>query len=57
MSNRYKNTLNVKQSRDLSGWPVIWTTPSNAGSVGLIPGQGARIPHALWQKKQNIKQK
>ena len=25
--------------------------------IGSIHGQGARIPHALWQKKQNVKGK
>ena len=30
---------------------------SSAGGVGLIPGWGARIPHALRPKHQNIKQK
>ena len=30
---------------------------SIAGFVGLIPGQGIKIPHALWPKNQNIKQK
>ena len=33
------------------------TSPSNAGSVDWIPGQGAQIPHALWPKNQNIKEK
>ena len=28
------------------------TLPSNAGGVGLMPGQGAKIPHALWPKKK-----
>ena len=31
-------------------------SPSNAGGAGLIPGQEAKIPHASWQKDQNIKQ-
>ena len=31
--------------------------PSNAGVVGSIPGQGAKIPRASWPKNQNIKQK
>ena len=30
---------------------------SNAGSVGSIPGQGAKILQASWPKNQNIKQK
>ena len=28
---------------------------SNAGGVGLIPGQGTKIPHASWQKKNKNK--
>ena len=39
------------------GNPVVKTSPSNAGSAGLIPGWGARFPHALMPKNQNIKQK
>ena len=35
---------------------MVETSPSNAGGAGSIPGQGARIPHALWPKNQNIKQ-
>ena len=44
-------------SRDFPGCPVVKTLPSNAGGAGSIPGQGAKIPHALWPKNQNIKQK
>ena len=33
------------------------TLPSNAGGEGLIPGEGAKIPHASWPKTPNIKQK
>ena len=36
---------------------VVKTSPSKAGNVCSIPGQGAKIPHALWPKKQKIKQK
>ena len=35
----------------------IKSSPCNAGGAGLIPGQGAKIPHALWPKNQNINQK
>ena len=42
---------------DLPGGTVIKTLSSNARDVGLIPGWGARIPHASQPKKQNIKQK
>ena len=36
---------------------MVKTSPSNAGDVGSIPGQGAKIPHASGPKNQNIKQK
>jgi len=48
---------------DFLGGPVVRTSPSNAGGVGLIPGGRVMIPHASQQKKkrkeknQNIKQK
>ena len=42
---------------DFTGGPVVKTSPSNAGGVGSIPGQGAKIPRALGPKNQNIKQK
>ena len=28
---------------------------SNAGYAGLIPGQGTKIPHAVWPKKKKKK--
>ena len=31
---------------------MVKTLPSNAGSVGLIPGRGSKTPHALWPKSQ-----
>ena len=36
---------------------MVKTSPSNAGSVGSIPGRGAKIPHASQPKNQSIKQK
>ena len=36
---------------------MVKTSPSNAGGAGLIPGQGAKIPHASGPKNQKIKQK
>ena len=39
----------------LSG-PAVKTLPANTGSVGSIPSWGAKIPHALQPKNQNIKQ-
>ena len=35
---------------------MVKTLPSNAGGVGSIPGQGAKVPHASRPKNQNIKQ-
>ena len=34
---------------------MIKILPSFAGDVGLIPDWGAKIPHVLGQKYQNIK--
>ena len=34
---------------------MVKTLPSNTGGAGLIPGLGAKIPHALWPENQNIK--
>ena len=39
------------------GGPVVKTSPSNAGSVGSVPGQEAKIPHISMGKNQNINQK
>ena len=36
---------------------VQWLSLLKAGGAGLIPGWGAKIPHASWLKNQNIKQK
>ena len=36
---------------------MVGTSLSNAGGVGSIPDGGAKIPHALGPKNQNIKQK
>ena len=43
--------------REFPGRPVVKTSLSNAGGVGLIPGQRAKTPHASQTKNQNIKQK
>ena len=40
---------------DFPGGPVVKTSPSKAGGAGSIPGQGTKIPLALWPKNQNIK--
>ena len=46
-----------KEKGALLSGPVVKTLPSNAEAVGSIPGWGAKIPHALRPKNQNIKQK
>ena len=46
-----------KKRWDFPDGSVVKTLPSNAGSAGSIPGWGAKIPHALRPKNQNIKQK
>ena len=45
--------VTLKNCRDFSGSPVIKTSPSNAGGVGLIPGLAAKIPLAAWPKNQS----
>ena len=45
------------KNSDFPVHPVVKILPSNVGSVGPIFGWGAKIPHALWPKNQNIKQK
>ena len=40
---------------DFPGCPVVETLPCNVGAAGLIPAQGAKIPHASRPKNQSIK--
>ena len=35
----------------MSGGPVVKTSPSNARGEGLIPGLGAKFPHACRPNK------
>ena len=50
------SVLKVTYVRDFPGGPVVKTSPSKARGMGLIPGQGTKIPHALWLENQNIRQ-
>ena len=34
---------------------VVKILPSNTEGMGLIPGQGAKTPHALWPKNKSRK--
>ena len=36
---------------DFPSGPVVGTLPSNAGSEGFIPGQGAKTPHTSPKHK------
>ena len=36
--------------------PVVEIWASNAGGADAVPGQGAKIPHALWPKNPKQKQ-
>ena len=40
--------------RDFPGGSVVKTVPSNVRAMGSIPGHGAKIPHALGPRNQNI---
>ena len=50
-------SLYSKKKKFPGGGPVVKTSSFNAGGVGLIPGHGAKIPHASGPKHQNVKQK
>ena len=39
-----------KKNQRTSGRPVVKTVSSNAGGAGLIPGHGAKTPHASRPK-------
>ena len=36
---------------------MVKTLPSNAWRAGSNPARGAKTPHALWPKNQNVKRK
>ena len=57
LSMPWSSYLQNGYKRNFPGAPVAKTSPSNAGGTGLIPGWGARIPHASWPKNQNMRQK
>ena len=43
------NWKRKRTSWDFPGDPVLKNQPSNAGDLGLIPGQGTEIPHTVGQ--------
>ena len=43
----YVNLFNSpNQSLGFHGGPVVKNQPSNPGNIGLIPGQGTKVPYA-----------
>ena len=57
LTNQWKFLIKIVQTWDFFDGPVVETLPSNAGGIGSIPGQGAKIPPASWPKEQNTNQK
>ena len=51
MSVRMQKYLGYEKSNggDFPGGPGVKNPPSNAGTVGSIPGQGTKIPYAAGQ--------
>ena len=56
LKKKKKKNIRSRLSQDFPGGPVVETSPFNAGSMGLISGWGAKIPHALKSKNRNMKQ-
>ena len=38
----------IQKSWDFLCGPVVKNLPCNAEDIGLIPGQGTKIPHTVW---------
>ena len=53
--NQLRLFLKIKSIRDFPGGPVVKTSPSSAGGVGLIPSWGVKIPQASRPRKPNHK--
>ena len=49
MTSQVYSYFKTYQIRDFPGDPVVKNPPSNAGDVGLIPGQGTKVPHDSGQ--------
>ena len=48
-SQEVKESLFKDTQGDFPGGPVVKNPPCNAGDMGSIPGQGAKIPHDAEQ--------
>ena len=51
----YSRETNTKTEEGTYRQPSGKTSPSSAGGASLLPGRGAKIPHASWPKTRNIK--
>ena len=47
------STLFKNSSRDFPGGLAVKNRPSNAGDLGLIPGQATETPHGVLQLRPN----
>ena len=54
-----KENENTNQKRYETSLVVQWLRPhaSTAGVMGSIPGQGTKIPHAMWRSQKKKKRK
>ena len=43
-----------KEKRGFLGDPVVQTSRSQCGGVGLMSGQGTKIPHVEWHSQKII---
>ena len=57
LAGKTETMMSTEGLGDFSNSPAVKTSPFNAEGMGLIPGQGAKIPHTSQPKHQNIKQK
>ena len=53
---KWKDALLKEALRDISGSPVVKTSPPNPRGVGSIPGWGPKIPICLQAHKPEHKQ-
>ena len=51
----WNSRINNAKLGAFSGGLVVKILPSNTEGMGLIPGQGAKTPHALWPKNKSRK--
>ena len=47
--------VKIPALRDVYGSQWLRRHASNVGGMGSIPGQGTKIPHAMWPKKKKKK--